>query len=267
MFRKGENPIACLLLHGFTGSPAEMEGLAAFLRSHGCAVNVPTLPGHATQPEDLSHISYRAWIAASEQAFLDFRQRHQLVFVIGLSMGGALALHLAANYQFAGVVTLAAALKMPLKQEIASYVFAPFGAVRHKPNGSDVHDAEAKARLHSYNHYPLSAARELMRLLRKIRAELPKVTMPILAIHSRADHVVPFDNWALLMRRVRSPQREQMIVENSYHVLTVDYDRQMIFERIWEFIQRHAQQDLKKEYFGTNETISNKNFENSPAAK
>jgi carboxylesterase len=179
-------------------------------------------------------------------------------------MGGALALHLAAHHQFAGVVTLAAALKMPLKQEIASYVFAPFVPVRHKPNGPDVHDAEAKARLRNYDRYPLAAARELMRMLRKIRAELPKVTMPILAIHSRADHVVPFDNLALLMRRVRSSQREQMVVENSYHVLTVDYDRQAIFDRIWKFIQRHSQQDLKKKYIEANETISNKNFENSP---
>jgi carboxylesterase len=264
MPRKGKNPLACLLLHGFTGSPAEMEGLATFLRNHGCAVSVPTLPGHATQPEDLRNVSHEAWIAASEEAFRDIRQQHPMIFVIGLSMGGALALHLAAHHQFAGVVTLAAALKMPLKQEIASYLFAPFVAVRYKPNGPDVHDAEAKARLRNYDRYPLTAARELMRMLRKIRAELSKVTMPLLAIHSRADHVVPFDNLALLMRRVRSPQREQMIVENSYHVLTVDYDRQAIFERIWKFIQRHSHQDLNKECFEANEKLSNKNLEKSP---
>lgn len=259
MLRKGKNPIACLLLHGFTGSPAEMEGLATFLRNHGCEVSVPTLPGHATQPEDLRNVSYKAWIAASEKAFLDFRRHHPVVFVIGLSMGGALALHLAAHHQFAGVVTLAAALKMPLKQEIASYVLAPFVPVRHKRNGPDVHDAEAKASLRNYDRYPLAAARELMRMLRKIRAELPKVTMPILAIHSRADHVVPFDNLALLMRRVQSPQREQMVAENSYHVLTVDYDRQAIFDRIWKFIQRHSHQ--------TDELTSNITFEKSPTAR
>ncbi len=240
MVRKGNNPIACLLLHGFTGNPAEMEGLANFLRSQGCTVSVPTLPGHATQPENLRYIPYHAWIATSEKAFLDLRQHYPIIFVIGLSMGGALALHLAAQHQFDGLVTLAAALKLPLQQEIASYVFAPFVSVRHKRNGSDVHDAEAKSQLRNYDRYPLSAARELMRMLRKIRAELSKVTMPILAIHSRADHVVPFDNLALLMRSVKSPWREQMVVENSFHVLTVDYDRQVIFERIWDFIQQHT---------------------------
>jgi carboxylesterase len=260
MLRKGKNPIACLLLHGFTGNPAEMEGLAAFLRSHGCEVSVPTLPGHATQPEDLRNVSYETWIAASEKAFIDFRRHHPVVFVIGLSMGGALALHLAAHHRFAGVVTLAAALQMPLNQEIASYVLAPFVRVRHKRNGPDVHDAEAKARLCNYDRYPLAAARELMRLLRKVRADLPKVTMPILAIHSRADHVVPFDNLALLMRRVQSPQREQMVVENSYHVLTVDYDRQIIFERIWDFIQRHSPQGFSSKDLNRKELTSNRTF-------
>ncbi len=241
-----------------------MEGLAAFLRNHGCAVSVPTLPGHATQPEDLRNISYEAWIAASEKAFLDFRQHHPVIFVIGLSMGGTLALHLAANHHFAGVVTLAAALKLPLKQEIASYVFAPFVPIRHKRYGPDVHDAEAKARLRNYDRYPLAAVRELMRMLRKIRAELPKVTMPILAIHARADHVVPFGNLALLMRRVQSPQREQMVAENSYHVLTVDYDRQAIFERIWEFIQRHSPQDFTMKHRDTKEPAINKTFKKNP---
>jgi carboxylesterase len=244
MNRKGNNSIACLLLHGFTGNPAEMEGLANFLRGQDCAVSVPTLPGHGTHPDDLSHISYQSWIATSERAFLDLRERHSEIFVIGLSMGGALALHLAARHQFSGVVTLAAALKLPLKQELASYVLAPFVPVRHKANGPDVHDAAAKARLRNYDRYPLSAVRELMRMLRKIRAELPKVAMPMLAIHARADHVVPFDNLALLMRCIKSPQREQMVAENSYHVLTVDYDRQVIFERIWEFIQRHSHQNF-----------------------
>jgi carboxylesterase len=241
MNRKGNHSIACLLLHGFTGNPAEMENLAAFLRDRGCVVTVPQLPGHATRPEDLCRISYRAWIAASESAFHRLRQQYAKIFVIGLSMGGALALHLAAHHQFAGVVTLAAALRLPLQLEIASYLLAPFVPMRYKPNGSDVHDPSAKALLQNYSCYPLSAVRELMRMLRKVRAELPKVTMPILAAHSSCDHVVPFDNLALLMRRINSPQREQIVVENSYHVLTVDYDCQMIFRKIWEFIQKHVE--------------------------
>jgi carboxylesterase len=240
MLRKGDNPIACLLLHGFTASPAEMEGLANFLRAQGCAVAVPTLPGHATRPDDLRNLPYQKWIETSENAFADLQQEYSTIFVIGQSMGGSLALHLAAHHEFAGVVTLAAALRLPLSLEIASYVFAPFVPVRYKRNGADVHDGNGKAQLRNYDHYPMSAVRQLMRLLRKVRAELPAVTAPILAIHSPSDHVVPFDNLNLLMQRVKSPAREQMVVENSYHVLTVDYDRDVIFKKIWSFITQHA---------------------------
>jgi carboxylesterase len=244
MLRKGDNAIACLLLHGFTGSPAEMEGLANFLRAQGCAVAVPTLPGHATQPDDLRHISYQQWLATSEQAIAELRQKYATIFVIGQSMGGSLALHLAAHYQFTGLVTLAAALRLPLSVEIASYVLAPFVPVRYKRNGSDVRDGNGKAQLRNYDHYPMSAVRQLMRLLRQVRAELSSVTTPILAIHSPSDHVVPFDNLGLLLRKIKSPVREPMVVENSYHVLTVDYDRAIIFKRIWDFINKHSRQDM-----------------------
>jgi carboxylesterase len=240
MLRKGDNSIACLLLHGFTGGPAEMEGLANFLRDQGCTVAVPTLPGHATHSDDLRHVPYQKWIETSEKAFADLQQVHSTIFVIGQSMGGSLALHLAAHHQFSGVVTLAAALRLPLSLEIASYVFAPFVPVRYKRNGSDVNDHNGKAQLKNYDRYPMSAVRQLMRLLRKVRAELPSVTTPLFAIHSPSDHVVPFDNLALLMREIKSPVREQMVVENSYHVLTVDYDRHIIFEKIWTFITKHA---------------------------
>lgn len=238
---KNEKPsIACLLLHGFTGNPAEMEGLANFLRRQGYAVTVPTLPGHATQPEDLHDIPYQEWIDTSEAALHELAQQHEVVFVIGQSMGGTLALHLAANHRFRGVVTLAAALRLPLYLEIASYVMAPFVPVRYKPNGSDVRDVNGKAQLRNYDRYPMSAVRQLMRMLRKVRNELPAVTMPVLAIHATEDHVVPFDNLALLMSLIKSGAAESMAVENSYHVLTVDYDREIIFARIGEFIARHA---------------------------
>lgn len=240
MHKTGEQSIACLLLHGFTGNPAEVEGLANFLRRQGCTVAVPTLPGHATQPDDLRDIPYQEWIDTSEKALRELADGQRIVFVIGQSMGGTLALHLASQHRFRGVVTLAAALRLPLHLELASYVFAPFVPIRYKPNGSDVRDANGKALLKNYDRYPMSAVRQLMRMLRKVRNELAAVTMPVLAIHAREDHVVPFDNLALLMSLVKSSAAEQMIVENSYHVLTVDHDRDLIFARIWEFIMRHA---------------------------
>lgn len=240
MLNKHDNAIGCLLLHGFTGNPAEMEGLANFLRQQGYTVNVPTLPGHATQPDDLRDIPYQEWIDTSEQALYELKQQHPVAFVIGQSMGGTLALHLAANHHFNGVVTLAAALRLPLHLELASYVFAPFVPIRYKPNGSDVRDLDGKARLQNYDQYPMSAVRQLMRMLRKVRNELAAVTMPLLAIHAREDHVVPFDNLALLMSLVQSTVAEPMAVEKSYHVLTVDYDREIIFARIGKFIIQHS---------------------------
>lgn len=228
----------CLLLHGFTSSPQEMAELAAFLTTQGYIVQTPRLPGHATTPQDLLRVSHEDWLATAEQSFQSLRSSTQKQIVIGLSMGGLLALHLAANHTFAGVIALAPALKLRRWAKISIRLLSPFNYIRRKPRGPDVHDPRGKALLDGYNHYPIAAAKPLLRLQRLVRAELNKIKIPLLAIHSRQDHTVPLKALDYLFQKVQSQHREKMIVEDSYHVLTVDFDREKIFARIADFIKK-----------------------------
>ena len=230
--------IGSLLIHGFTSSPAEMQELAATLRERGYHVALPLLPGHATQPEELLHVTYQDWIATVETALQTLQAHTQKQIVIGLSMGGALALHLAANFDFAGIVALAPALRLPRWKEWGVRVLAPFNLTRHKRRGPDVRDAEGRKLLDSYLAYPLIATRELFRLQRHVRAELDRITMPLFVAHSLQDHTIPFQNVAYLLRRVKSQYIEKMILHESYHVLTVDHDRERLFARIHDFIRK-----------------------------
>lgn len=230
--------IGCLLIHGFTSSPKEMAELADFLSAQGFPVHVPRLPGHATSPRDLLHVSHEDWLRTAEQSFTALHSVTQKQIVIGLSMGGLLALHLAANHAFSGVIALAPALKLRPWAEIGIRLLSPFNYIRRKSNGPDVHDPQGKALLDGYNQYPVAAARPLLRLQRLVRAELHKIKMPLLAIHSRQDHTIPIGALDYLFTSVSSPHREKMIVEDSYHVLTVDYDRKKIFARIVDFIKK-----------------------------
>jgi carboxylesterase len=230
--------IGCLLIHGFTSSPTEMAELATLLSTQGYTIRAPRLPGHASTPQDLLRVSHHDWVATAEQAFQALRSITQKQIAIGLSMGGTLALHLAAHHAFAGVVALAPALKLPLWAEISVHLLTPFNYIRHKRTGPDVNDGNGKALLDSYNHYPIAAAKSVLRLQRLVRGELHKIKMPLLAIHSRQDHTVPLNNLDYLLARVQSTHVEKMIVDDSYHVLTVDYDREKIFSRITDFIAR-----------------------------
>lgn len=230
--------IGCLLIHGFTSSPTEMAGLADTLRACGYRVDLPLLPGHASQPEELLQVSYHDWSATVEAALRALQAETQQQFVIGLSMGSVLALHLAANFNFSAVVALAPALKLPWWKESGIYLAAPFNLIRRKTHGPDVNDDDGRKSLDSYLEYPLRATREVFRLQRHVRRELPRITMPLFVAHSRQDHTIPLKNVDYLLRQVKSKYLEKMIVHDSYHVLTVDRDRYNIFARISAFIAR-----------------------------
>ena len=104
--------IGILFLHGFTGSPAELEWLQAQFDQLGFQTLLPTLCGHGTQPEAMLQCTYRDWLRDAENALNELRRQCKTVFVVGLSMGGALSLYLAAHHDFAGVVSMAAPVRL-----------------------------------------------------------------------------------------------------------------------------------------------------------
>jgi carboxylesterase len=84
-------PHGALVLHGFTGNPSSMRGLAEALAAAGFAVELPVLPGHGTSVEDMLTTDFTDWSATVEQAYLELAGRVARVVVVGLSMGGTLA--------------------------------------------------------------------------------------------------------------------------------------------------------------------------------
>lgn len=230
--------LGCLLIHGFTSSPTEMAGLAAALRARGHRVLVPLLPGHASHPNELSKVTHQDWIAATEAALQQLQTETRKQIVIGQSMGGVLALHLAARLDFAAVVVLAPALKLVPWKEWGVRLAAPFHLTRRKRRGPDVCDDAGRRSLDSYLEYPLNVTREVFRLQRLVQRELERITMPLFVAHSRQDHTVPVTNVDYVLSRVKSTDVEKMIVHDSYHVLTVDHDHARIFARIFDFMQR-----------------------------
>jgi carboxylesterase len=215
-----------------------MKELAASLRVQGYRLHLPVLPGHAATPEALLEVSYRDWLSTAEAALRHLQNETKKQIVIGLSLGGALALHLAANLVFSGVVALAPALWLPKWKEYGAYLMGAIMSMRRKSRGPDVNDSRGRALLESYHEYPYSALYEVFNLQRHVRKELEQIEMPMLLVHSRRDHVVPVKNLQFVAARVKSCHLEKMVVAESFHVLTVDRDREQIFQRIHAFIQK-----------------------------
>lgn len=236
--QRAEQP-TCLLIHGFTSSPREMKNLGDYLRSNGCVVSIPTLPGHDSRPEALLGVRSEEWLRAIEHAYQEAASTSSQIFAIGQSMGAALALHLAANYPLHGVIALATALRLPVWQKLSVYVFSPFIKWKCKSGGPDVRDKAAGDRLQNYGRYPAASLKELLRTMRQVRKELPKVTAPLLILHGRHDQTMSLANVDIVRKNVRSQEIKMEILENSSHILTVDFDHQRVFATVLSFVRRH----------------------------
>jgi len=232
--------VGCLLIHGFTGSPKSMEGVANFLVTKDINVSLPLLPGHGTKAEDLFECGWHDWAREVDAAYTNLTHECDEVFVCGLSMGGTLALHLAAQRPVSGVVALAAPIIFPRWQQIAVRYLKYVVKYRHKKDGEDVCETAARASLDSYRKYPYCAVEELFRLTNQVRHELSRISVPVLSIHSRQDHTIDFSNAEMILQGVSSSDRQKVTLRQSYHIITVDCEKNVVHDAIWEFMVSHS---------------------------
>jgi carboxylesterase len=235
--------VAILLSHGFTSTPASLRPWAEALAGAGHTVRVPRLPGHGTTWRDMNRTTWADWYGALDAAFGELRARSRIVVVGGLSMGGALALRLAQRHGadegtgVDGVVVVNPAVKLDQRGLWALPVgrwllpsTAPVGNDIRKPGV--VEDA--------YDRTPTHAAHSMVRGMRTVVRDLSTVTQPVLVLRSAADHVVPAASSALVLERVSSPDTEEVVLAQSYHVATLDHDAPVIHERSLSFVNRIA---------------------------
>jgi carboxylesterase len=265
---RGDTGILCL--HGFTGSPAELRPLGEYLHSQGYAVACPLLPKHGGRLEDLKGATWRAWVSAARDALAQLADRCPNVLIAGLSMGGLIALHLAASecYRAAcngqpsplrGIIIMAA--PAAVNDSRARLVrFARFFVPYHYPlkdaNFDDpefqaglrrrlgrageqlnLDDPHVRQQIIRSVRIPLAAIHELLELNRLVMRELPRVTTPALFIQGRKDRVVSPDSADVLARAVGSKVKRVIWYERSSHVLPMEPDAAEMFEAIAQFIE------------------------------
>ncbi len=229
----------CLLLHGFTGSPLEMVPLAEALAQDGFTVHVARLAGHGTSPEDLAQTTWADWVASARDAYQVLRARCRSIAVGGLSMGGAIALHLAATEDPGAVVVMSTPVRLrPLLHYLARAVrpvmpYVPV-LVRVGPRSSDALSYRA-----SYPRIPLGAAGDLSLLLDRMRELLPQVRAPLLVAQGRRDWAVPPESAEMICAHVASEVRRLVWLPNSRHLVTLDRDREILFSEVRRFLSEH----------------------------
>jgi len=236
-FKFDGGPIGVLLQHGFTGCPASMRPMGEWLAQQGLSVVGPRLPGHGTTWEDLEGTTWHDWEGESERALLELSGRCSTVVAVGLSMGGAMVLHLAAKHpdKVSGVVAVNSLVYRP------DLMFTPVARLftrTVKGVGNDVKKPGQDEIV--YDRVPLKAANELGKFIRTVDRELPSVRAPLIVFSSPEDHTVKKMNSGRILKRGGGTHKELITLANSYHVATLDYDAEIIFQRTLDFARSLA---------------------------
>ncbi|PHR25453.1 MAG: carboxylesterase [Hoeflea sp.] len=237
---EAEGRPAVLVLHGFTGSTQSMRYLGEELhRRFGFHVCGPRLAGHGTSPDDMATTGFLDWLGTAEAALREMAATHRKVFVTGLSMGGTLSLNLAARFPdlVAGIIPINGCGGR-LSAEMSELVLANDAPERVPGIGSDI-KAAGVAEL-AYSEVPVSCVREANALMGATGNLLGKILCPTLVIQSREDHVLPPSNGSLILQSIGSRDARILWLEDSYHVATLDNDKDLIVERTGRFISEIA---------------------------
>ena len=227
-------PNGVLVLHGFTGNPQSMRPLAGALADAGYTVDLPLLPGHGTSLEDLVPTRWDDWSDAAEAHFQALAARCDHVLVVGLSMGGALTCWLAERHPHLPGIALVNPVVQPPDAELVEggRALLEAGMETIDAIGSDI-KKEGPVEL-SYPGTPIAAGLSLFEALVDVEAGLGDIHCPVLLLSSREDHVVDPVNGDVVETRVSGPV-ERVLLEDSYHVATLDNDAPLIEARVLEF--------------------------------
>ena len=223
---------AVLLIHGYNDSPQSLASVARALHARGWSVHVPLLPGHGRTLRIFAESRAEGWVYAARTHLNALQASHSEVAVGGLSMGGAIAMVLAAkNPDVRAVVTFAPYLhaSMPLR---LLRVLAPIAALGARylasGGGRSVHDPVASATMIAYRRSTPQLLIELDRIVRMARTALPRVVQPVLVIQSRDDNRIPPASAAESFESIGSQDKTLHWTSGNGHVVTVDYGHEAL---------------------------------------
>lgn len=242
---RGQGPrgvVGVVVVHGFTANPTATRPLGMRLATAGYSVEVPRLPGHGTSARDLSRTRYDDWRTCVATAVGSLARGCDVVVVVGHSMGGSIALDLAGSgeHDLAGIVTINSlvldrtemlARLAPLLQHVIPFVPRDAAGMPTDDIAKPGVDEQA------YRWVSARAAQSYIAELPRIRSSLASITCPALIVTSPEDHTVdPANGDAIAEGLTASSRVERFATPRSYHVPLIDYDAQVLEDRIEAFL-------------------------------
>lgn len=265
-FLKG-NSKAVLLIHGITGTPAEMGYLGRALNKAGFTVLCNTLPRHCSTLKELNNISWQEIFAACVDDLNRLKEEYAQVFVGGLSMGALIGIHLAYKFpsKVSGIIALAPTLfydgwaihkgkalilfvwHIPFLRKMINIREGPPYGLKDEFLRENIRKFYSKAKVSELNNkvglfgspfFPLACLYQHHLFAKLIKRELALVKCPILILHAREDDMVSPKNAEYIFKNIGSSNKSLVILEDSYHMITIDREKDKVAEEIINFLNK-----------------------------
>jgi carboxylesterase len=233
---------AVLLVHGGGDTPQTLRYLAEVLHARGYAVRAPLLPGHGRTLRHFTDVTADAWLDAVRAEYRAMRARHSWVGVIGVSMGGALAVQLAAEVdgELPALGLVAPYLAVPSQLRRAARLAPAWGLmmpyIRSGDTGRSIHDPAEEAKSRAYGVFTAPALRALVSTADRASALLARVTAPTLVIQSREDNRITPEACEQCFAALGAREKRLVWVEGAGHIITVDRGRERVFSELADWM-------------------------------
>lgn len=266
-FLKSDGPKAVLLIHGITGTPSEMRYLGRKLHKAGFTVLCNTLPGHCDTLSELKRVTWQEMVEACVEDLKHLKQDYSQVFVGGLSMGALIAIHLAYRFpsEVAGIVALAPTLfydgwalskskiflklgwSIPfLRYNINARESWPYGLkdeylrahIERFYKNSQASEFDNKALLFGSPFFPIASLYQHHLFTEVVKKEIPQIKTPILILHAQEDDMTSIKNAQYVLDHIGSPDKSLVVLEDSYHMITIDQEKDKVASQTIEFIKK-----------------------------
>lgn len=242
------------LIHGLGGTQYDMGSMHKRLKTAGFETHALTLPGHGTKPEDLMSVGADDWLAACRAFYRELAPQYETLHLMGMCMGSLLAVEVAKQeaHAMGRLVVLAPPIYIdgwstPWYRGLRRFLYAvpplqsmrieeedPFGIKNEQLRAVVKAKFERGENFH-YRWVPLACIREVDRLRRMVMSDLSRIKCQTFIAHAREDELTSLRSADFLVRGIGGDRARMIILENSYHMVCVDNDREVVARNVLEF--------------------------------
>ncbi|OLN31853.1 alpha/beta hydrolase [Desulfosporosinus metallidurans] len=221
------NKIGCLVLHGFGGDVKEVAPLASCLTDRGYKVLCPSLKGHTGRREDLQGVSYTDWIVSAEEGLLTLLSDCNVVYIIGFSMGGLLAINLGLKHNIGGIVTINTPIyylniKRAFIDSVNVLIRKDFKTMRRNIKASRA--------------LPFSSLLNFILLVKATKPQIKGLRCPVFITQAIDDPTVRKSSAHYIFRNARSPIKRLEFYDSSEHLILLSQEAELVIKDVIDFI-------------------------------